>query len=188
MLNHPPQGSALGVSVWFLTAWQIMVMRRGPQDLPGSSQWTLVALGLYLLTGSILSGLRDLPHSLPGLLALDITVSVTFLTLLLIVLGRGMRLPQSLQALWLCGSFLNLAGMPFAPILAGAEENGGLWVEVAIIASLALLFWSVAVLAQILRHALEWPFNRALAMAILYSLINIMSTLYVFPPSVPANG
>ncbi|MCP1726038.1 hypothetical protein J2T60_000003 [Natronospira proteinivora] len=168
---------------WFQTGWHILVFRQGPQDLPPGHGWMLIALLAYLLSGAVLSLLRDVSHPIAGLLLLDIAITTGFFILVLYGLGRSARLPQSLQAVWLCGTGLNLVGMIFAPALAEPPADGSLWLDIAVVVSLSLVFWSIALLAHILRHSLEWPFHRALALAVLYSVFNIMSTFYVFPPN-----
>ncbi|MEA5446842.1 hypothetical protein VCB98_13525 [Gammaproteobacteria bacterium AB-CW1] len=167
---------------WFLKGWQILVFRQGPQDLPSDTAWTLMAGCVYVISGAVLLHLRALDHPLPALLLLDLALTLGFIWLVLGFTGRQSRLPQSLQAIWLCGAWLNLMGMPLATVLVSPENNGGLLLDLAVVASLALVFWSIALLAHILRHALDWSMARALLLSLAYTLINITATFYVFPP------
>lgn len=183
MLAFEGQPRVGALNHWLQMGWQILVFRLGPQALPAGKAWVWMALVFYALTATALSWLRAVPHSIAGMLAMDVAITVAFFSLVLYSLGRGPRIPQSLQAVWLCGSGLNLVAMIFAPALANPPADGSLWLDVAVVMSLSLIFWSIALMAHILRHALEWPFHRALALAVLYSIFNILSTFYVFPPN-----
>ncbi len=165
---------------WFATGFQLILLRSAPQELPGARSWTLIALGIYLLVGLFLLELRGEGEALFYILALDLAIVVGFVALLLGVNGYWARIPQTLQALWLSGAILGLVALPFAPVAAGAGEEPETIEALAIIAGLVVMFWSVPVMAHILRHALEWPFHRAMALAIIYFLLNVIIHIQVF--------
>lgn len=171
------------MSQWFVTAWGILVFRQGPQDLPAAREWTLLAGVVYLLSGFALLNLRGVGGDILPMLGLDLLLVTAFLYLLLRFMGREPRLWQSLQALWLCGAALNVMGLPFASALANPPEDPGLWLELAVIMSLSLVFWSIALMGHVIRHALEWPFGRALILAVAYAVINILIHFQLFPPN-----
>ena len=171
------------MSQWFVIAWGILVFRRGPQDLPGTREWTILAGAIYLLSGFTLLHLRGVGGEIFPMLGLDLLLVCSFMYLLLQLMGRGPRLWQSLQALWLCGACLNFMALPFASSLANPPDDPGLWLELAVIMSLSLVFWSIALMAHVIRHALEWSFGRALLLALAYAVINILIHFQLFPPN-----
>ncbi len=171
------------MSQWFVIAWGILVFRRGPQDLPAAREWTILAGGIYLLSGLALLHLRGVGREILPMLGLDLFLVSAFMYLLLQLMERGARLWQSLQALWLCGACLNVMALPFASSLANPPDDPGLWLELAVIMSLSLVFWSIALMGHVIRHALEWPFGRALILALAYAVSNILIHFQLFSPN-----
>ena len=90
--------------------------------------------------------------------------------------GHRERFQQTLTAMAGCGVLLGLAAMP---LLAVAQQEpipafvGLLW--------LALLFWSLAINAHILRHALSVPFGIGLVLSTLYAITVFMLVQWLFP-------
>lgn len=166
---------------WLATGWRILFFRDGPQALPGSRDWTVLAALVYVGSGLALLELRAVPGGPFRLLALDVLFLVVFFGSLLAIVGRPARIPQSLQAVWLCGIYLHLLSMPFGSVLAAPEEADDIWVNLAITLSLAALFWSIAVMAHILKHALEWPAMRTLPLALAFVLLNLLAQYHVAP-------
>lgn len=166
---------------WLATGWRILFFRDGPQALPGSRGWTVLAALAYVGSGLVLLALRAVPGGPFRLLALDLLFLVGFIGLLLAVVGRPARIPQSLQAVWLCGAYLHLLSMPFGPVLAAPDQAADIWVDLGITFSLAALFWSIAVIAHILKHALEWPTLRTLPLALAFVLLNLLAQYHVAP-------
>lgn len=165
---------------WLVTGWHILVFRTGPQALPCQVSWTALAAAAYLLTGLMLLSLRGVEGAATGMLALDFTLLLAFILPLLGMLGVGNRIPQTLQAIWLCGAALHLVSLPFAPVVSDAAREPDIWLDLAVVASLAALFWSIGLLAHILRHALEWPLIRTLPLALAFTLINLLVNYHVF--------
>lgn len=168
------------MSQWIVIAWHILVFRQGPQDLPAAREWTFLAAGLYLLSGFALLHLRGIEDAILSMLGLDLLLVFLFMYGLLAFMGRGPRVWQSLQSLWLCGTLLNLVSLPFAPVLGNPPEEPTLWLELAVIISLSLLFWSIGLMGHILRHALEWPLAWALVLSLAYAVINILIHFQLF--------
>ncbi|MDQ2069578.1 hypothetical protein [Natronospira bacteriovora] len=175
--------SVLVFTRWFSVAWQILVFRQGPQDLPGGREWTAMAAALYLLSGFLLLQVRGISGEALLMLAVDLGLVLVFVTLVLRFSGRGERLWQSLQALWLCGAVLNAIALPFAPVLANPPGEPTVWLDLAVVMSLALIFWSIGLMGQVFRHALEWPLGRALLLSLAYAVGNILIHYHLFAPN-----
>lgn len=165
---------------WLSRGVAMILLRSGPEELRGDRTSLFTALLCYLLAGALLLGLRGEQARILPILVLDLGIVLGFTVLALRLAGRTARIPQTLEALWLVGALLSLAAVPLAPGAAGAGEEPTGPQAVAITLSLVISFWSVAVMAHILRRALEWPFHRALALAILYFLGNVVVHVQFF--------
>lgn len=168
---------------WLYQGMAMILLRSGPEALRGSRISLFTALVFYLLAGAMLLVFRGEADRIPPILALDLALVLGFVIVTLQLAGRPARTPQTLEALWLAGGLLAVVAMPLAPAAAGAGEEPSGPEAVAITLSLVVTFWSVAVMAHILRKALEWPFHRALALAILYFLLNVVVHVQIFANS-----
>ena len=131
----------------------ICLFRKGPQDVPSSA-----ALLKMCLLGYGLSGVLVLLISTPAPLALlqillDMVLLSGLLYLVLIVYRHPRRFEQTLSALTGTGSLMGLLTLPLA-IWIDHQQSGG---DIALPSTLmfALMVWSIAVIAHILRHAFE---------------------------------
>jgi hypothetical protein len=149
--------------------WDIALWRRGPRDLPPSRGLLAVTAVLYLVTSAIQSLLVDGPAlaAVRGVADLAFTAAVFWLCL---AIGRrGHRLLQTLIAVFGTGTLLSLPMIAVfvAAAAAGADGPAGRAIELLL---LPLLVWGLAVLAHIVRRALEAPLVTGVAVASSYYL------------------
>jgi len=178
------RGRAVWESVlanWLLVAWHILFLRLGPQDLPTSSMWTLLAALAYLMSGGALLHWREVHEGIVAMLAVDMLLLLAFIVILLRFVGRPERISQTLQAIFLAAALLHMLAIPFAPVLANPPEEPTVWLHLALIMTLAIVFWSIVLVAHVLRHALDWAFSQALILSVGYTLLNVVITYHVFP-------
>ncbi len=142
---------------------EIALLRRGPQDLPYSP--TLLALAVAASTiGSVLAqGANRLP-----LLSLALIVAYTaaFLHGVLQMRQLTARFLQTATAVFGTDAIITLAALPVLGALGGPDA--GQPGSGVVLAYLALVGWNVAVLAHILRHALDTSFGKGALWAIAY--------------------
>jgi hypothetical protein len=95
---------------------------------------------------------------------------------------RPQDLPGDRRWTLLAGTWFVLLALPTVPVRIDPEAET-LSTPEALVAgySLALMIWSIAVMAHVLRHALEWPLHRALALSLLYTVTNLLVHYGVFP-------
>ena len=162
------------VRTWLEMCW----LRATPRQVPASPYLLWLALGFYLLV-DLLTALPGAGwRSALGLTLVDLALLVGFTALLLRLSGKQARLNQTLSALAGTGALLGLVALPLvlavqqdpAPPLAGL-----LW--------LVVLFWSLAVRAHILRHALSVPFGVGLVISAVYAVILLWLVQWLFPIS-----
>ena len=120
---------------------ELCLLRRGPQDLPGSS----ALLGLVLAVHLVSSVLVGLAAGLTGPIAVGQGLADALLTLGLLILALRVtdRRPRFLQvatALFGAGALLGLFALAPLGLVAGAESRGE--TSLAGLPLLVLLFWS----------------------------------------------
>lgn len=155
--------------------WPLCQLQAGPQDLPASPALLRHAMLLCLVSGVLVFSIT-LPI-LDALLraATAIAMSLLLWSALLQLARREQRRLQTLTAVFGCAALLNFALWPLLLLATALGEKPGLLPLLA----LALALWSLVVNGHILRHALDWPLPRALAVAVLlfalrYSLFHFI--------------
>jgi hypothetical protein len=139
----------------------ILLLRRGPQDLPAGTPALLVAVLAYLaVTTFNLNRGEGHPSPVPVLLlAAGLPLILTWIVLK--VRNRTARWTQTLTALFGTNALLSLITLPFS-LAAGNDPGTGLALVL-----LTSFFWSFAVDAHIWRHALDVSFAAALVVTML---------------------
>ena len=160
----------------------ICLLRAGPQDLPVSRTLLRLALGLYLLFAWLLAVPAYGQGRAVLVALLDAALLIVFVQVLLYLLSRSARIPQTLTAMAGSGSLLGLLALPLVlwgqPAQAEEQISGLL-----LYAWLLLLVWNLLVTGHILRHALSTSLGIGTGVALLYTLISmqIVSALFPYP-------
>jgi hypothetical protein len=156
----------------------IVLWRKGPQDLPASALLLVLTLLAHFALNLSLGGAADVMladvknRPTAPLLArtlLDLAFSLLWIWLLLALFRRKDRYWQSATAFLGAGivllPFVNVANLL---VLRMDESNPLAWP--AVLAFLALLIWYVLVVAHILRSSLEIRLLPAIVLTFLYGL------------------
>lgn len=147
----------------------LCLFRIGPQDLPASAWLRNLTLLLYFCLGATLSmTVESVENSLQAAI-----LDTLFLALLAMVplrlIGKSSRINQTLTAIYGSGSLFNLAITPLAIIYFATDQQAGPLLSTSI-AMIGL--WNLAVLGNILRHALNLPLIAGIAIAITYLAVS----------------
>lgn len=132
----------------------LCMMRTGPQDMPSSRGWTLLALAAYFLVSTMnilpLSGLWG------GLMQalVETAVLIAWIYGALVLTQHPGRLAQTLTALAGSGALMGLLMMPQLLVLYHAETSGTP-APFAAVAYLVTLSWMIVVFGRIFRNALD---------------------------------
>lgn len=166
--------------VLFRPFLEICFFKRGPQGLPASTLLLALTLVAHTLFSVVLSWPAYPP--LGALLAgiLD-TLVLAILTLsLLSMQGLGKRLVPTLSAL--AGSGALISALAVLPVywLFASEQNGEPNAA-AVLILMAMVAWSIAVMAHILRHSLGSSPAIALVIAVLFYWLAVIARNAVFP-------
>jgi hypothetical protein len=160
-------------------AVDLCLLKTGPQHIPASS--TLFAL---LVLFNLMIGISLAMAAQFGF-ALALLQTIFELLLLLLTLYVALKLTHKLirfnqtgTALLLSGLLLNLLALPLVTWNQRTDSaESGLLV-------LILFFWSIVVTAHIIRHAFEVDLNISIAVVVLYTLMVVNVTAFLFPGSV----
>lgn len=141
---------------------EIALLRRGPQDLPYSPTLLALAVAASVLASVLAQGANGLPLLSIALVAV---YTAAFLHGVLQMRQLTARFLQTATAVFGTDALITLAALPVLAALGapGSQPGSG-----AVLAYLALVAWNVAVLAHILRHALDTGFGRGALWAVAY--------------------
>lgn len=152
----------------------ILMLRRGPQDLPYSAQLLGIVAAICIAVQLPVAWMRDIgAGTVLVSAALWLAFSLGLLRLLLTLREKGSRFVQAATAFLGCNAAFNAIGIPIA-LLVGTppqtpEQMTGAQVVAGLI-SLPLLVWKVAVDAHVFRHSLDISFGGGVAVALMWIL------------------
>jgi hypothetical protein len=159
----------------------VMLHRRGPEDLPSSPflLWSLFFVSLGVELGVVI------PNN--GVRAGAVSVLVSLLDLwfvwaLLRTFSRERRFRQTMTALLGAGTILNLVGAPFVPFLRAsvvASASADPQLTLPFLLTAVLEIWSIDIAAFVFARALERPYLLCVAVVLGYVLliVSLQSTL-----------
>jgi len=161
---------------------QLVLLRRGPQDLPASELLLALTLLAYLAVNMLLAILLTADESWEG----PLLVSTLFTLLWYLGLLRVVRRPErTLQTVTAVFGFQTL----LSPLVVGTEwllrrlENDVVWYVPISCLGLLLLAWVIAANSHIIKSALEWTGSASVALVILQMLAGLAVLFAVFPPT-----
>ena len=152
---------------------EICLLRAGPQYLPASTFLLAAALTVYGFAGLFLSLVNTTFFGALLMVMVDILLLIAFAYVILRVRVMTARFVQTLTALAGTGAILEFVAWPALvwQQLSATADGGGVMIP-----SLLLwvwLFWSIAVVGHILRHALSTTFTAGALLSLLYTFISI---------------
>jgi hypothetical protein len=162
----------------FRILFSIILLQRGPEDVPASLRLLQEVILLNLLTGVVvLSAHYDMGISVSSTL-LDLAVSLAFTGLLLLTLNRRPRFVQTAAAICGTGAIFHLVSWPFLIVAedAGQSLQNTLWILMLLLTS-----WELMVVAHIFRRAIDSGMASAIALSFALFMISITVSQLIFP-------
>lgn len=162
------------------TCWEICLLRKGPQAFPHSWSLFVIMLVAYLVTDGILfvaQGLRGM--DIVTEILCDTALQLVFFILVLGVWRKLTRFNQTATVLLGTGAIIMLATVPlsFAATLLPASSV----VDVAQVLLYGILAWSILVMGNIARHALDTGLTIGIIIAGTYTALNLVLFAVFFP-------
>ncbi|MFT3790549.1 MAG: hypothetical protein QM741_05625 [Rudaea sp.] len=150
----------------------ILRLRRGPQDLPYSTQLLATVAAIGVAVQLPVAWLRDLGAGAVLLsAALWLAFTLGLLRLLLTLRDKGNRFVQAATAFLGCNAAFNAIGIPIALLVGEPPQTPEQMTGAQILAglvSLPLLVWKVAVDAHVFRHSFDISFGGGVAVALMW--------------------
>ena len=156
---------------WFETIWSIVLLRAGPQDLPGGVGSALLGVLCFGLILVVSGQLEDQPTDAVDLIV-SLGVPLLAVAVLLQLRGHPGRLYQTAAALFGSGALISLVNVPLW-LFPGTPVPA----PIVLLVMLGL-FWSLAVDGHIWRHALDFPYPLGVAIAVL--IVIVQASLFQF--------
>jgi hypothetical protein len=152
---------------------EIAFFRRGPEDLPASPFLLSLSLSVYAVGSVVTSAVYTEEARLIFLEVMaDIILMLVWYGVVLAIYKRSARLQQTMTALFGTGGMLYIIAFPVMSWLqkeigtpAGAQSS--------VLLMMALLIWSIAIAAHIVRRALEVPIAVGLAISVAYFVVSV---------------
>jgi hypothetical protein len=133
----------------------ICLFRRGPQDVPAGMPLLKLCLLGYGLSGFLVLLLSTPPPVAILQILLDLVLLAGLLQLALLARRHTQRFTQTLSALAGTGTLMGLLALPLMGWIVRQGSDGD--IQLPSLLLLGLMAWSIAIMAQILRHALDVP-------------------------------
>lgn len=180
---HKNYSNRLMLASLVRTTIDILLLRKGPQDMPVANEALIQAAALYVLANSAALATLSVPIIGAVLMAmLALGVPVIFAWLLLRLTGFANRFVQTLAALLATEAVFTLLLLgPLSVILPYAQiaAETGTPPEVMLpglmsYAVLGLIIWAVVVMGHILKHALDIAMTGGVLIALGYKLAPLL--------------
>ena len=145
---------------------ELTLLRRAPQELPGSP-WLMQFLILLNLLLNTLLGLAVFASPLKslGAAALELVLSAALLFAALQVRGKAARWLQAYTGLLGIGAVLGLFGLGYRLVAQVVGISA-----LADILDLVVFFWNILAMGHVLRHALDIALPLAIVIVFAYTI------------------
>jgi hypothetical protein len=159
---------------------QIALMRKGPQDLPASAALLAATAAAFFIINCLVSAaLPPIPGHWLGQLVVEAIFTFVWYALLLKILHRPERFLQTTTAVF--GYQAVLAPLWISAVwLVRQFADDDTWRLPISMLGLAIVVWTVAANARVLKAALEWGTPACVALVILQYLAGQILLLYLF--------
>jgi hypothetical protein len=148
-------------------------LKAGPADMPASDKLLKSTLLAYFLLGIVISRIDSAwDVSIISSLA-DTLFMMAAIGIMLHLKGLSTRYQQTVMALAGAGIILDLIGLPLMLWLNNIDklEQG---TSIALLLMIALMFWSLMVIAHIFRQALDIKAGSAAMITIIYTAMSLV--------------
>ncbi len=163
MIALPNQGCSANVLPLIRTLFDIVLLRKGPEDIPRSAILLLMSLGLWLLAELTSLALIDRVDDSDFLNeTFSLLLAVIYYSVVVIIMGHGQRIRQTITAIVGCGALLALSFTAVFVIVG--QFVGAIALELIVY---LYLMWSVSVEGHIIARAIDrhWYIGILIALA-----------------------
>ncbi len=159
--------------------FRVATFRTPPQDLPASEVVLAFAIALSLFLGLIRYAVVGSGYYSVFRVVLELLIPGLLIYLLLLYFKMPTRFVQTFAAVCGTGAIIYAFALPFLPSFFAAAETSQHQLSVYII--IAIDLWSVAVIAYILKHAVNVGFATGISLAVVLVLLTLILVESVSP-------
>jgi hypothetical protein len=161
--------------------WGLCTLKTAPQDLPASPALLGISLLAYFLSGMVVAVLQ---WTIPKAVLAAVLDTLLFTILCYVLLWARLLTSRFTQTMTALAGSCTLLALIAAPLVFWQRQIGVLGSGVVTFPTLLLLAWAgwnVAVVGNILRHALSTAFALGIALAAVYTYITLQLIRIFFP-------
>lgn len=148
--------------------FDICRFQRNPQDIPSSLTIKNLTLALYITLGFFVTAIHETLAISLVTVFVDTALMLSLAYISLWISGLNDRILQTITALAGTGSIIMVLSTPFVIWLLYVPPGEA---SISNLFLTALVFWNIAVIGHILRHALNMPIWAGFTIAIIYTMI-----------------
>jgi hypothetical protein len=171
---------------FLLVLRDVILLRRGPQDMPYSPRLLALVCGASLLLQLAIAGVLAIPGDAIGAGLIGLAFNLGVLYLLLNLRGVRSRFVQAALALTGCAIVFAILSLPIVLAVGGKPPTPETMTPgQALLGMLALpvVVWKLIVDAHILRHAMNLPFAGGLLIALFWIVAELVLGALVGGPA-----
>ncbi len=160
----------------------IMLHRRGPEDLPSAKflVWSLLVLSLAVELSVLFANEGTMRAAAVAVLVQFL--DVWFVWALLRTFNKQRRFSQTMSALLGTETIITLAGAPLVPLLnASVSASGEAQLTLPLLLTALLGVWSIDIAAFVFARALERPYVLCVAIMLGYVLLIVSLQTSLLP-------
>jgi len=163
---------------------QIVLLRRGPQDLPVSRLLLILTVCGFVAVSSVVYALLPSTAGWPLQLGVETLFVLAWYAALLQLAGRSERFLQTVTGVF------GLRALLAPPLLASQwllvrYQHDAVWQLPIAVAGLALVVWQIAANSHVVKQALDWSTAASVALVILQVVSGELVELALFAPAAP---
>ena len=147
-----------------------------PHDLPTNRKFLWINIGLYLLFGLFIQANISDPIEAFLQVFLEILITLAFMAAIVFKQDEGFyNFERFLTAILVCENFIYILGLPLAFWFIFAKGTAVETYPIYIAAF--LIFWSLAIIAYLLKELFEFNWQVSISLSILYFLLTYLGSL-----------
>jgi uncharacterized membrane protein (UPF0136 family) len=159
----------------------IILLRRGPEQLPASSALLAVVVGIYMaISAMVAASVSTQDRNWPVELILSTVSMLAWYQVALRLAKKRERYPQTMTAMFGVSTVFAPLLVPMLNSVATQVQAKQQPSQLVTLLSLFLLVWMIVVLVRIVRAAFEWPWPAALLLVIGQEIFSILVFVLVF--------
>jgi hypothetical protein len=170
----------------FAVVIDIVLLRRGPEQLPASPLLLAISVGLYcVIAATVASTMGTADSRLPLEMAVIVSATLLWYRAALQIVKKPERFVQTATAMFATRALIAPLDLPvrltvFTQVQAGTQPS-----SVLALLFLFLLVWQFVINVRIVRAAFEWPLAGAIVMIIAqeFAVLLVVASLFGNAPA-----